>query len=55
MEVAATAASTDCSNVLDTFMFEVLIMIGAVFTVVYVIFAYAIDIVGKVNLLSEYF
>lgn len=53
MEMTTTAASSDCSDVLDTFMFEVLMMIGVFFTVVFLIFAYTIDIVGKVNLLSE--
>nr|XP_036232073.1 synaptic vesicle glycoprotein 2B isoform X2 [Bactrocera oleae]XP_036232074.1 synaptic vesicle glycoprotein 2B isoform X2 [Bactrocera oleae] len=51
MEMTTTAASSDCSDVLDTFMFEVLMMIGVFFTVVFLIFAYTIDIVGKVNLL----
>uniref|UniRef100_A0A0A1XB01 Synaptic vesicle glycoprotein 2B n=1 Tax=Zeugodacus cucurbitae TaxID=28588 RepID=A0A0A1XB01_ZEUCU len=51
IDMTTTGASTDCSNVLDTFMFQVLIMIGAVFTLVFVVFAYTIDILGKVNLL----
>uniref|UniRef100_A0A034VLN2 Synaptic vesicle glycoprotein 2B n=1 Tax=Bactrocera dorsalis TaxID=27457 RepID=A0A034VLN2_BACDO len=51
MDMTTPAASNDCSNALDTFMFEVLIMIGAAFTLVFLIFSYTIDIVGKVNLL----
>ncbi|XP_012158711.1 synaptic vesicle glycoprotein 2B isoform X1 [Ceratitis capitata] len=51
MDVTTAKTVNSCTELLDYFMFEVLIMIGAVFTVVFIIFAYTIDIVGKSNLL----
>lgn len=53
MDVTTAKTVNSCTELLDYFMFEVLIMIGAVFTVVFIIFAYTIDIVGKSNLLSK--
>ncbi|XP_036320092.1 synaptic vesicle glycoprotein 2A-like [Rhagoletis pomonella] len=52
MELTITEANAnDCSGSIDSFMFQVLMMIGGVFMLIFVIFAYTIDIVGKVNLL----
>ncbi|XP_036318462.1 uncharacterized protein LOC118733244 [Rhagoletis pomonella] len=49
--IATEPNANDCSGSIDNFMFQVLMMVGGVFIFVFVIFAYTIDIVGKVNLL----
>ncbi|XP_037938546.1 synaptic vesicle glycoprotein 2B [Teleopsis dalmanni] len=51
MELTTNLSTDICAGEVDTFMFNVLMVIGAAFTVFFLIFAYTIDYVGKKNLL----
>lgn len=47
--------SGSCSQEVDTSTYQVMIIIGGSFVLIYLLFAYIIDYTGKKNLLSEYF
>ncbi|XP_055912605.1 putative transporter svop-1 [Eupeodes corollae] len=46
-----TITEEQCGGPVNTGMFQILIMIGGVFTCVYLVFTFTIDIIGKKNLL----
>ncbi|XP_055846219.1 synaptic vesicle glycoprotein 2B [Episyrphus balteatus] len=47
----STITEEHCGGPVNTGMFQILIIIGAVFTIVYLVFTFTIDIIGKKNLL----
>ncbi|XP_065364204.1 niacin transporter NiaP [Calliphora vicina] len=51
MDTGADLSGDVCNGIIDTFPFMVIIMVGAAFTVFYLIFAFTIDIIGKKNLI----
>lgn len=53
MDSTSDEVNSVCMGVIDMFMFQVLVMIGAAFTVFYLIFSFTIDIIGKKNLLGK--
>ncbi|XP_054727900.1 synaptic vesicle glycoprotein 2B [Anastrepha obliqua] len=55
MNLTVPEANANSNCELDYFTLQVLMMMGAVFTFIFIIFAYTIDIIGKVNLLIIWF
>lgn len=53
MNTDADLSGDVCNGIIDTFPFYVIMMVGAAFTVFYLIFAFTIDIIGKKNLISK--
>lgn len=52
MDTSTDLSGDVCNGIVDTFPFMVIMMVGAAFTVFYLIFAFTIDFIGKRNLIG---
>lgn len=53
MDISTDLSADVCTGNIDTFPFMVIMMVGAAFTVFYLIFAFTIDLIGKKNLIGK--
>lgn len=53
MDASSDQSVDICNGVVDVFPFLIIILVGAAFTVFYIIFTFTIDIIGKKNLIRE--